>query len=502
MRTRCLSLALVLPAGRRLRPRRRRSGAAGASAPVNGGTLVYALPADPVSVTPLYGGDAAGLVIERNVFAGLVDADPSTLRTVPVIARSWSSTPDARTYTFRLRPHVSFPGGAGAVTAATFVADWRLLCSPGVASPNAAVLEPVSGYAACASGSGTLSGVRATGPLTLVVQLSRPVRDFPSMLADPATWAFPPQLAATAGDRAAFERAPVGAGPFRLASLRKSTHPAGKAAVAGLAVLSRNPAYFGARPHLDRVEMPVVAGADAGSIAAYRAGRYQVLPLPAAEVDVVRADPEFGRQLLDTPRLSLISLQRRPGATSSLAGGLSASQVTELAAGKSGQPADALVPLGMPGYVPNVTHFAPAPVSGETVTLTRPTGATETSFTKAVARVLAKRRRPGTDRPAWRLGGLGAEPAVGRPRHGRRGAGRPRADIPGVPGGSGPAGDGGTDAAPRAADAARERLDRAAHLRPDTAVDRAGRTRVAGRCAGCTPPGGCLADNLALILRR
>jgi len=357
-------------------------------APLNGGTLVYALPADPVSVTPLYGGDAAGLVIERNVFAGLVDADPSTLRTVPVIARSWSSTPDARTYTFRLRPHVSFPGGAGAVTAATFVADWSLLCNPRVASPNAAVLEPVSGYAACGSGAGTLSGVRATGPLTLVVRLSRPVADFASMLVDPATWAFPPQLAATAGDRAAFERAPVGAGPFRLVSLRKSAHPAGKAAVAGRAVLGRNPAYFGASPHLDRVEMPVVAGADAGSIAAYRAGRYQVLPLPAAEVDVVRADPEFGRQLLDTPRLSLISLQRRPGATSSLAGGLSASQVTALAAGKSGQAADALVPVGMPGYVPNVARFAPSPVTGETVTLTRQAGATDTSYTNAVARVL------------------------------------------------------------------------------------------------------------------
>ena len=417
MRTRCLSLALILLAA---------GCGHGAAAPappeprpVNGGTLVYALPADPVSVTPLYGGDAAGLVIERNVFAGLVDADPSTLRTVPVIARSWSKTPDARTYTFRLRPHVSFPGGAGAVTAATFVADWSLLCSPSVASPNAAVLEPVSGYAACASGSGTLSGVRATGPLTLVVQLSRPVADFPSMLADPATWAFPPQLAATAGDRAAFERAPVGAGPFRLVSLRKSTHPAGKAAVAGLAVLSRNPAYFGARPHLDRVEMPVVAGADAGSIAAYRAGRYQVLPLPPAEVDVVRADPEFGRQLLDTPRLSLVLLQRRPGATSSLAGGLSASQVTALAAGKSGQTADALVPVGMPGYVPNVAHFAPSPVTGESVTLTRPAGATERSYHERRRAGAANRRRPGADRPARRLGGLGAEPAVGRPRHGR-----------------------------------------------------------------------------------
>ena len=58
--------------------------------------------------------------------------------------------------------------------------------------------------------------------------------------------------------------------------------------------------------------MPVVAGADAGSIAAYRAGRYQVLPLPPAEVDVVRADPEYDRQLLDAPRLSLDLAAARP----------------------------------------------------------------------------------------------------------------------------------------------------------------------------------------------
>ena len=61
--------------------------------------------------------------------------------------------------------------------------------------------------------------------------------------------------------------------------------------------------------------------------------------------------------------------------------------MTELAAGKSGQTADALVPLGMPGYVPSVTHFAVAGGRRE-VTLTRPTGATETAFTNAAARVL------------------------------------------------------------------------------------------------------------------
>src|SRR5438309_166362 len=82
-------------------------------------------------------------------------------------------------------------------------------------------------------------------PLTLVVSLSRPVRDFPSPLLDPATWAFPPQLAATAAARAAYERAPVGAGPFQVESIVHSQRPAGRAPVPGEVVLTPNPGYFG-----------------------------------------------------------------------------------------------------------------------------------------------------------------------------------------------------------------------------------------------------------------
>ena len=66
--------------------------------PADGGTLRYALLADPVSVTPLRGGDEAGLIVERNVFAGLIDVDPSTLEVVPSIARSWSASRDGRTF--------------------------------------------------------------------------------------------------------------------------------------------------------------------------------------------------------------------------------------------------------------------------------------------------------------------------------------------------------------------------------------------------------------------
>ncbi|HEY0389966.1 MAG TPA: ABC transporter substrate-binding protein [Gaiellales bacterium] len=359
--------------------------------PAAGGTLTYALTGDPVSVTPLYGGDPSGIVVERNVFAGLVDADPSSLRIVPAIARSWSSSGDRRRWTFRLRTGVTFPAGNGAVTAATFVQDWSLLCSPGVRSPNAAVLAPVAGYAACRRGARTLSGARAAGPSTLVVTLSRPVPDFPAWLADPATWAFPPQLASTPAARVAFERAPVGAGPFRVVRLVHSEHPQGKAPVAGEVVLLRNPGYAGPRPRLARIDMPVVTQADAArSIAAYRAGRYQVLGVPAAAADVVRADPRFDRQLVDVPRLSLVFLRASPGAVP-LAGAVDASGVVTQALGKSGQPADGLLPAGMPGYVPGAAHPAARTLAGVRVTLTHVTSPTLAAITAALAQSLRRR---------------------------------------------------------------------------------------------------------------
>src|SRR5205085_12682434 len=89
--------------------------------PADGGPLTYALTGDPLSVTPLYGGDPSGIAVERNVFQGLVDADPATLRVVPSIARSWSSNADGTEWTLHLRPPVRFPGGNRPADASTRV---------------------------------------------------------------------------------------------------------------------------------------------------------------------------------------------------------------------------------------------------------------------------------------------------------------------------------------------------------------------------------------------
>ncbi len=343
----------------------------------------YAQSADPVSVTPLFGGDEAGMIVERNVFAGLVDVDPATLRIVPAIARSWKSSADGRSFTFDLRPGVRFQNGAGDVTADTFARDWSLLCSPAVGSPNSSVLSAVAGYQECRKGSGTLSGVHAAGPLKLVVTLERPFYEFASVLADPATWAFPPETAATPTAIADFESKPVGAGPFQIESWTRREVVPGKAIVPGEMVLARYPGYYGRRPHLDRIDLPVVDAANpAQSFVRYRRHALDVLDVADSQVDVVRADPTFSRQLVGYPRLQLIALVaagRRAGTVeqrAALAAAIDPSAVVTDVFGKAGQTADGLVPPGTPGFLPGV---APPQAGGTssaaigTVTLQRTT---------------------------------------------------------------------------------------------------------------------------------
>jgi ABC-type transport system substrate-binding protein len=326
--------------------------------PRDGGTLRMALDADPVSITPLGGRDAAGLLVERNVFAGLVDVAPDTLRPVPSIAQRWKVSDDRRRVTFTLRDDVEFQRGGGPVTADTFVRDWALLCSPDVGSPGATVLRPVEGFAECAAGSGFLSGVRAIDPRTLEVRLTAPYRNFVMSLSDPATWAFPPERNDTAAERAEFELDPLGAGPFQVNTLTRTLRPPGKAVTPGLVVLARNPGYFGPRPRLRRVELPVLSAAEhpARAFKLYRTGSLDVLGVPPALVDIVRADPGLRAQLIGYPRLELtylragvrVSRAERRG----VANALNPRRVVSLALGKFGQAADGIVPLGTPGYVP------------------------------------------------------------------------------------------------------------------------------------------------------
>ncbi|WP_328393952.1 ABC transporter substrate-binding protein [Nocardia sp. NBC_00416] len=76
-----------------------------------GGPLRIALPADPTCLDPQQTGQLAAMDISRSIVDTLTDQDPETGRIVPWLAESWTISPDARSFTFVLRPGVTFSDG-------------------------------------------------------------------------------------------------------------------------------------------------------------------------------------------------------------------------------------------------------------------------------------------------------------------------------------------------------------------------------------------------------
>ncbi|GAA4638298.1 ABC transporter substrate-binding protein [Actinoallomurus vinaceus] len=83
----------------------------GSGAPKAGGTLTFAVGSDAGCVDPQQVGSNDTIYSVRQLVDSLTDQDPSSGRIVPWLAQSWQVSPDARTFTFHLRPGVTFSDG-------------------------------------------------------------------------------------------------------------------------------------------------------------------------------------------------------------------------------------------------------------------------------------------------------------------------------------------------------------------------------------------------------
>jgi ABC-type transport system substrate-binding protein len=175
---------------------------------------------DPLAVSGTERSNDEKLVL-RQLFEGLVAYDPVSLRAVPGLA-SWSASPDARTFTFLLKPGIRFHSGRD-VTADDVVFSLnrlaRAACNPASAPTAGApsyLLAAVVGYAevagACTSTS--LPGVVKLSPRSVMISLGEPWADFPSALGNVAASIVPADIVGR--DEAAFATRPVGTGPYRL----------------------------------------------------------------------------------------------------------------------------------------------------------------------------------------------------------------------------------------------------------------------------------------------
>lgn len=322
--------------------------------PARGPALRYVLPDDPVSVTPLGASTTSELTVERSVFAGLFDTDPSSGGVVPVLAKSWTASDDLKTFTFRLRTNVTFTNGEP-VTADTFAQDWAIVCATG--APAAPLLRLIAGASRCGLDDQVtaLPGVRAAAPDRLIVTLSAPFADLPAVLSNPGTFAFPPDLTGTPEARAAFEQQPVGCGSFRVESWEPGIR-------INLVSTSRAVKLAG-------VDMTILQGSVGAraAVSGFRSGRYDATPLPASQLKVTMSDPLLSRRLVIRPLESLTALLVPPEIVGDLAERRAIAHANDpvgaAAASGGGTPADGLIPVGTPGYVPGAAVYAYDPAA-------------------------------------------------------------------------------------------------------------------------------------------
>ena len=92
-----------------------------------------------------------------NIMEGLVGFD-SSLKPIPSLAQSWSTSADGRTYTFKLRSGVKWSDGVP-LKAADFVYSWKRLLSPVTAAYSCSLRSGSSGVAAVLAHSPGVEGV-------------------------------------------------------------------------------------------------------------------------------------------------------------------------------------------------------------------------------------------------------------------------------------------------------------------------------------------------------
>ncbi len=230
--------------------------ACGGGAPPATDTLRIAIINDAI-LNPVLAPDVGSVMINKVIFPGLVRPDEQ-LRAQPDLAESWTTSTDARSYTFKLRPGVRWHDGVP-FTARDVKFTFEQVLNPKLGSllwSDFSMIEKID----------------LLDSLTVRFQLKTPFSAFLTMLGYNAgiipehAFAGKPILDATGFNRSK----PIGTGPFKVVS-----------SVQGSSItLEANPDYYGARPKLKRIVFRLVPDASA-----------QVAQLRAGELDFVTLEP-------------------------------------------------------------------------------------------------------------------------------------------------------------------------------------------------------------------
>jgi len=220
--------------------------------PRRGGSLVMALSADPAQLNPNLSSGVPDHAAGELIYEGLTEIkDDFTI--APLLAKSWTVSPDGTVYTFTLVEATWHDG------------------KPFTSADVKYSIEEVSAkYAAkFAAAAAFLKSVETPDPRTVVITLSKPYAPLLLSLSAYGGGAVLPRHlfeGTSPLDNPASLKQPIGTGPFMLKSWQHGDR----------LVLERNPNYWGGegRPYLDQVILRVIPD-----------GSTRVLAMQAGEVD-------------------------------------------------------------------------------------------------------------------------------------------------------------------------------------------------------------------------
>ena len=213
-----------------------------AGTPKAGGTYVYPIGADPLSIEPLNLQEADAAQITHQVFQGLYilqEQPDGTTQAVPDLAEKTEMSPDAKTFTFTLKQgvHFSAPDADKEVTAQTVVDCWNYVLDPanksvlsGYLFQSLAGLDPKTGYA---FPNKPLSSLKVLSKYQFQVTLKQAFSQFPVTLVNDVAKVFDVDLAKKEGLKA-FADKPIGTGPYMVQSWKHNTQ----------VTLVKNPDYW------------------------------------------------------------------------------------------------------------------------------------------------------------------------------------------------------------------------------------------------------------------
>ncbi|MCL4560303.1 MAG: ABC transporter substrate-binding protein [Chloroflexi bacterium] len=112
----------------------------------NPNTLVYATISDPQSLDPAWQYDTASQTVDFNVYETLLFPNKTSATSfVPMLATSWTVSPDGKTYTFNIRQGVTFQNGDPLTAQDVAYSFWRVMITDRSGGPSWIMLEPFFG---------------------------------------------------------------------------------------------------------------------------------------------------------------------------------------------------------------------------------------------------------------------------------------------------------------------------------------------------------------------